>query len=572
MNHPNIIALYGFHLDIHTDDSFLVYEFAGRGNLAVQLKTENGRLRLPYLRRLRIMTEALRALNFLHTKGCGAEIQHRDIKPENICLTGDFSTKLIDCGLARISEVSEGSSNSHSTHSILSTFGGLAGTEGYCCRRYWNGLRPYQSPCDMYSFGIVMMELIVGGLNRRCKAFPGDFFEHFVESAIGDTILDGAERLAERCDELVVWEEASLGRLCRLAVKCLSKNLKERPTARQLVVEVGNMMLQGELGEIPSDFRPPDIDAASPPCVICNESRSVYIKCQHSHAICSQCITQEAIISSNTGTEFVSCPIVECTTEPFDIKQDLYGVVPKDVYNKCTSEGRIMECLRRIEYGQNRVMSQISNVRKGVNRGLQAMASMTMNATAPCPKLVWIIPDAKVKLNGRKPSTWVTGLTDISIRVYFVCEHSFEPVSTPVRLTVKRKWLRKIAPAVKISLFVLRLATSCVGLPLPVLGCTSLAEQLNIETEFIDSLLEKTDQLFLDSSESLFTDGVSDFDSDRMKTLTGPAYDLLADGVRTGGQLGWQDEMKPVMNTNNARIWVKNEFVTHRNYNVPSGR
>ena len=178
------MALYGYHIEPGSDNSFLVYELLDRGSLATYLKNEDDRIRLPYLRRMRIMAETLRALNFLHTGGCaGLEIQHRDIKPYNICLAEDWSSKLIDCGLARIERTEELSMNG-GTNFISSTFG-LVGTDGYICRAYWNGMRPYQSACDIYSFGIVMVELLTGSLNRQSKEFPGDFYNHYIASISG---------------------------------------------------------------------------------------------------------------------------------------------------------------------------------------------------------------------------------------------------------------------------------------------------------------------------------------------------------------------------------------------------
>ena len=65
----------------------------------------------------------------------------------------------------------------------------------------------------------------------------------------------------------------------------------------------------------------------------------------------------------------------------------------------------------------------------------------------------------------------------------------------------------------------------------------------------------------INQAESLFNDGFQVVDHESMKSLTGRAYELLATGVRTGGQLTWQEELKPVLNENGATLWVKNEYV-----------
>ena len=186
----------------------------------------------------------------------------------------------------------------------------------------------------------------------------------------------------ERCDELVVWDENDLPNLCRLALQCLALNVRNRPTVKTLVYEISRMLLRGEIGDLPEQFITNDaISSMTAPCSVCNEQRDHVIMCQNNHTLCNQCVTQEAVMASNIGIEIVNCPIMECRCS-FDVRKDLYAIVPQDVYNKTTAEGRIIEYLERIEQKQNRVVSEISLVRKGVNRGLQAMASLTTSGSS----------------------------------------------------------------------------------------------------------------------------------------------------------------------------------------------
>ena len=69
---------------------------------------------------------------------------------------------------------------------------------------------PYLSACDIYSFGIVMVELITGTLNRQNKEFPGDFYVHYVASISGVPVHNSLPKLIDRSDELVVWDENDL--------------------------------------------------------------------------------------------------------------------------------------------------------------------------------------------------------------------------------------------------------------------------------------------------------------------------------------------------------------------------
>lgn len=190
IRHPNIVTLYGYHIDPGSDESFLVYEYLDGGSLADCLKNEDSRAKLPYLQRLRIMIDALCALNFLHSNGAGVIIQHRDIKPDNICLTRDKNAKLIDCGLARIERAV--------VDDKTTTMYG-AGTKHYMCKVYERGLLGhYQSECDIYSFGVVMVELITGTLNgKNAKLRYNDFYSCFINPHSGTVSNDGVAMLQE---------------------------------------------------------------------------------------------------------------------------------------------------------------------------------------------------------------------------------------------------------------------------------------------------------------------------------------------------------------------------------------
>ena len=549
-------------MDPKSDNNYLIYELVGGGSLADLLKSENGRVRLPYLQRLRIMSETLRALNFLHTGGCaGLEIHHCDIKSSNICFTDNWSSKLIGFGLSRMEHMEELSTDGKST---VRSYDSIQ-TNGYICRSYWNGKRPYVSACDIYSFGIVMIELLTGTLNRESSAYPGDFYNHFIVSTNDVAVPDNVQKLLTRCDELVVWNERDLQTLCQLALQCLSLDVQERPTAKLLLFEISKMLLRGEIGELPEEYTNIHMTSGTNCvttllCSVCNEQTDLNIHCQNNHILCNQCITQEAVMASRIGSGYVKCPMMQCGCT-FDIQNDLYAIVPQDVYNRTIAEGRILETLDRIFQKQECIVSDISQVRKGVNRGLQALARLSPNISTSCPKLVWIKPGSSVGSNGpaTKPSSW-KHLTEISVEVYFICEHSYTSVAKPIQLTVKKQWLRHIAPALKLTLVVLKLTTTFAGLPFPLSNFVNISEQVDIANEFVDSLLDANESNLINESEQFFTNGTKQVDHEQIKTLTGPAYDYLADGVRSGGQSNLQEEMTPVLDEHGAIIWVKHEY------------
>src|SRR5256712_2279876 len=94
LNHPNIAAIYD--LEEAEGARFLVLEFVEGETLAERI----ARGSIPIVQALNIAKNICEALEVAHDKG----ITHRDLKPANVKLTPDSKVKVLDFGLAKLTE------------------------------------------------------------------------------------------------------------------------------------------------------------------------------------------------------------------------------------------------------------------------------------------------------------------------------------------------------------------------------------------------------------------------------------------------------------------------------------
>lgn len=142
LSHPNIVGIY----DIREDDGcYLITEYVSGGSLRSKMASD-WKCQPDTREAVGIAAEVADALAETHAKG----IFHRDVKPNNVLLTKDGTAKLGDFGLAR----------PHGDESI-SEEGLIVGTVPYMSPEQAKGLPP-DSPSDMYSFGVVLFEMVAG--------------------------------------------------------------------------------------------------------------------------------------------------------------------------------------------------------------------------------------------------------------------------------------------------------------------------------------------------------------------------------------------------------------------------
>ncbi len=156
LNHPNIVTVYD--MGASEVGYFLSTEF-------VEGETLRARMAHDYLRTVdavEIAEQVAAALAYAHGKG----VVHRDIKPENIMLRPDGYVKVLDFGLAKLTERGAPTSTEHpegaSTLEQLETSPGIVmGTVQYMSPEQARGWQ-VDERTDVWSLGVVLYEMIAG--------------------------------------------------------------------------------------------------------------------------------------------------------------------------------------------------------------------------------------------------------------------------------------------------------------------------------------------------------------------------------------------------------------------------
>jgi serine/threonine protein kinase/tetratricopeptide (TPR) repeat protein len=153
LNHPNILTVYEFGVEGETH--FLAAEYVEGETLRARLQ------RAPFAidEALDVAAQTARALAAAHE----AKIIHRDIKPENIMVRRDGYVKVLDFGLAKLSEPEPSSAGSECpTMPFLRTEAGVViGTAPYMSPEQARGV-PLDARTDVWSLGVVVYEMLTG--------------------------------------------------------------------------------------------------------------------------------------------------------------------------------------------------------------------------------------------------------------------------------------------------------------------------------------------------------------------------------------------------------------------------
>ena len=224
LNHPNIITIY--EIDKTDAGHFIAIEFIDGTTLRQQLRF--AQMKIGEV--LDVAIQTANALSAAHEAG----IVHRDIKPENIMIRRDGIVKVLDFGLAKLTESTEPSDvDSQAPTSAFRTEPGLVvGTASYMSPEQARGLQ-VDSRTDIFSLGVLIYEMVTGRL-----PFEGSNKLEILASILSDK---GSPPLAR-------YSREAPAELERIVEKALAKERDQRyQSAKDLLIDLRQLKKRLEL-------------------------------------------------------------------------------------------------------------------------------------------------------------------------------------------------------------------------------------------------------------------------------------------------------------------------------------
>ncbi|XP_047168701.1 putative receptor protein kinase ZmPK1 [Vigna umbellata] len=223
LNHMNLIQMWGYCAE--GKHRLLVYEYMENGSLAQNLSSNT----LDWSKRYNIALGTARVLAYLHEE-CLEWILHCDIKPQNILLDANYQPKVADFGLSKL--LKRGNKLSNSSISMI------RGTRGYIAPEWVFNL-PITSKVDVYSYGIVVLEMVTGKSTTRSihddeERYDGRVVEWVREKKGNSSNSYWVEEIIAP-DIGADYDHRKMEILCTVALNCVMEDRDSRPTMSQVV-------------------------------------------------------------------------------------------------------------------------------------------------------------------------------------------------------------------------------------------------------------------------------------------------------------------------------------------------
>ncbi|KAJ0866157.1 putative protein kinase RLK-Pelle-SD-2b family [Helianthus annuus] len=224
IHHVNLVRLRGF--SAWKSQQFLVYEFMSNGSLDRWIYHGVREHVLEWKCRKKIILDVAKGLAYLHEE-CRQKIIHLDIKPQNILLDSDFNAKVSDFGLSKLIDRNQSQ--------VMTT---MRGTPGYLAPEWLSSV--ITEKVDVYSFGIVLLEILCGRKNFD-RSQPEEswlLLSVFQKCWEQGMLLDMVDKYSEDMET----HSSEVVEMMKVASWCLQYDYTKRPSMSTVVKVLEGVM------------------------------------------------------------------------------------------------------------------------------------------------------------------------------------------------------------------------------------------------------------------------------------------------------------------------------------------
>ncbi|XVE61280.1 hypothetical protein DITRI_Ditri06bG0027100 [Diplodiscus trichospermus] len=195
-----------------------------------------GNLRPNWHKRKEVALGTARGIVYLHEE-CSNQIIHCDIKPQNVLLDEAFIPRISDFGLAKLLKTDQ-----------TRTFTVIRGTKGYVAPEWFKSM-PITVKADVYSFGVLLLELIC--CRKNFDQNIEDEHQMILTDWVDDCYEDRKLSVIIENDEEALEDIKTVEKFVMIAIWCIQEDPSLRPSMKRVV-----QMLEGDI-EVPLPPRAP---------------------------------------------------------------------------------------------------------------------------------------------------------------------------------------------------------------------------------------------------------------------------------------------------------------------------
>jgi hypothetical protein len=296
--HANVLPMLGFCSSMEKDGLVcaLIYprmEISLEDVLHRGRRPRAGTRVLTAEQRVVIAMDAASGLAYLHSSTHKRAMLHADVKSSNILLDAENRACLADVSL--VPPLKAGSMH--------------AGTAGYTEKSYLL-TGQFTAGCDVFSLGVVFLELLTGDAAMDSKKRPPLLYER-----VAARLPHDATAVADR---VAGWQAPAVGQFAGVAKDCISREASGRPTCEEVVTRLSRLVV-GHEGAAASGRREgaagrrEQEPTAAKECLICMDAtrRTRLRPCCHV-VFCEGCAEQARIKKQH-------CPMCDSHVEDYDV-------------------------------------------------------------------------------------------------------------------------------------------------------------------------------------------------------------------------------------------------------------